>query len=87
MIGQISRAGTLEVVRAATPYCPLRLCTSRYLNALAPAGPASYWTAERLNAITLNPDPAVWIVGAGALSMVAAPMFVALASAGDTSAK
>lgn len=66
-----------SIVRAAFPLLQDRFVLITMLGALA--GPASYWTEERLGAITLNPDPAVWITGTGALCLVAAPLFTRLA--------
>lgn len=45
------------------------------------AGPASYFGGERLGAITLNPEPAVWIAGIGLLWALATPLLVWLAEA------
>ena len=43
------------------------------------AGPLSYWGGQRLGAITLNPEPAIWMGGVGLLWAVATPMLVWLA--------
>ena len=74
-----------STTRAALPLLQDRFVLITMIGALA--GPASYWIEERLGAITLNPDQAIWIVGTGALCLLAAPLFVLLASTSDTSAK
>ena len=45
------------------------------------AGPLSYWGGERLGAITLHPDPAIWMGGVGLLWAVSTPALVWLAEA------
>lgn len=42
----------------------------------AVAGPLSYFGGQRLGAITLHPEPLIWIVGIGLLWAVATPLLV-----------
>ena len=67
---------------AATLHSSLAWLRGRFVFATmagALAGPLSYWGGQRLGAITLNPEPAIWIGGVGLLWAIATPMLVWLA--------
>ncbi len=69
---------------ASTLKASLAWLQGRYVFATmagAVAGPVSYWGGERLGAITLHPDPAVWIGGVGLLWALATPLLVWLSEA------
>lgn len=64
---------------ATTLHVSLAWLSGRYVAATlagAVAGPLSYFGGQRLGAITLHPEPLVWIIGIGLLWAMATPLLV-----------